>query len=116
MSDANCDQCGGAGWYLTPPLECRDGKFRQTRCKCSCGHGPLAKLARENADLRAKLAAAEKDRDEQREAVRVLGEEAYRHRVDREGNGVRGMSIEMMAVNANPTAAAAVKEASGASE
>ena len=32
-----CSECGGTGWYVTPPLKCRDGKMRRTRCKCSCG-------------------------------------------------------------------------------
>ncbi len=66
MGEAQCDQCGGTGWYLTPPLECRDGKMRRTRCKCGCGKAGLTDLARENAELRARLAAAERERDDQK--------------------------------------------------
>jgi hypothetical protein len=84
----------------------------------------IAALARENVDLRAKLTAAEKARDEQAEAVRVLAKytacklEGQRNHIR---NAVRGSGVlqdwqkrtsraqtDMMN---NLTAAAAVKEA-----
>lgn len=32
----NCNKCSGAGWYMSDPVECRDGKRRRTKLKCEC--------------------------------------------------------------------------------
>ncbi len=90
------------------------------------------RLTRENADLRAKLAAAEKARDEQAEAVRVLGADIARTQqyVLKLRNGYADLKRSIGKVSCahpsdaltqliqswddfanNPTAAAAVKEA-----
>jgi hypothetical protein len=68
----------------------------------------LIAAARENADLRAKLANAEKARDEQAEAVRVLGRELFTRCFL--GYDKAWVESEIAKIN-NPTAAAAVKEA-----
>lgn len=83
-------------------------------------------LTAELADLRARLAAAEKARDEQAEAVRKLGFElqgwrcgGIRFMDGASGYGARSIGIQVLRyfdacrdVDNNPTAAAAVKEAS----
>jgi hypothetical protein len=92
----------------------------------------IDRLTRENADLRAKLADAEKARDEQAEAVRVLAKcysfveadammvaDLTRHApLDAESQAKHDSTEAasealMREIADNPAAAAAVKEASG---
>jgi uncharacterized Zn finger protein (UPF0148 family) len=85
----------------------------------------IDRLTRENADLRAKLAEAEKARDEQAEAVRVLGAAlAACNELRKKGRTMTYTTYATKAsafgplwyaVTNNPTAAAAVKEAGNTS-
>jgi hypothetical protein len=77
----------------------------------------LIAAARENADLRAKLAAAEKALDDQAEAVRVLAHEISEWRLAHVCSPVSLIDAPIIRARkrtaSNPTAAAAVKEAGG---
>jgi hypothetical protein len=87
----------------------------------------LIAAARENANLRAKLADAEKALDEQAEAVRVLAKELRRYadcadelhtcHVDKlpceACENIKRLNAATRETQNNPTAAAAMKEASG---
>ncbi len=68
---------------------------------------------KKNADLRARLAAAKKARDEQAEAVRVLAAEVHSWWVAMDVDPDDEEEGETFNVWHNPTAAAAVKEAGG---
>jgi hypothetical protein len=97
------------------------GSIPMLGSKCSCETSPpsqsakpadtqtiIRKLWNENADLREKLAASDKARDEQAEAVRVLGRELFTRCFL--GYDKAWVESEIAKIN-NPTAAAAVKEA-----
>jgi hypothetical protein len=77
----------------------------------------IDRLTRENADLRAKLAAAEKALDDQAEAVRVLAHEISEWRLAHVCSPVSLIDAPIIRARkrtaSNPTAAAAVKEAGG---
>lgn len=132
-------------------MNCAHRSDSDEPCTCACRHHAVdtertmhaawrkraEEAEAENADFRARLADAEKARDEQAEAVRVLAHEAanareFRRRLveytmsyldakgertlDLERRLIAGYSTLKAKVDENPTAAAAVKEASNASE
>jgi len=70
----------------------------------------LGKHVRLMHEAAAEIARLRSELEAEREAVRVLATECNRHRGDRTDKIV-GMTIEMMAVNANPLAAKAVEGA-----
>ena len=94
---------------------------------CVQQHMRIDELTRDNADLRARLENAEKDRDTKAAAVRVMGVELYWYAAC--ADDVHTCNTDLIPCNAcerirrlnaatretqnNPTAAAAVKEASG---
>jgi hypothetical protein len=126
-----CPQCGARGVRRERRLNgddiCEAGHTYPTAQSHSQPYKLIDRLTRENADLRATLAAAENARDEQAEAVRVLAnelrwyatctDELHTCHVDKlpceACENITRLNVATRETQNNPIAAAAVKEAGG---